>query len=108
MHDDLGAVDGGVDALAGGQVAGDVRDAVLGRALAAREDPDGAPGVAQARHDEAAERPCSSGDEDRAVLAIASYRAVHGVVLLVRVVRFGHTGGVAPVFTQVTDHERGV
>jgi hypothetical protein len=64
VHDDLGSLHGGLDPLAGGEVAADVLDAVRGLAGAPAEHADLAAGVAQARDDEPAERARAAGDED--------------------------------------------
>jgi hypothetical protein len=64
VHDDLRARHGGLDAVAGGQVAGHVLDAVHVVVTTAAEHPDVAPGVDEARDDEPSQGAGTAGDQD--------------------------------------------
>ncbi|CAM5356778.1 hypothetical protein SPURM210S_02333 [Streptomyces purpurascens] len=60
----LRAVEGGLDALALEQIAGDVLDAVRGGAVLPAEDPHVVAGRAQQRDDMAAQGARAAGDQD--------------------------------------------
>ena len=64
VHDRLDAIDRGRNAVAGGQITGDVFDAVGGVRAVPAEHPYGAAGVAQARNHQSAESAGPTGDQD--------------------------------------------
>ena len=66
VHDDLGALHRGVDALARGQVAGHELDALVGLVAVPAEHPNVGAGVPQLRDDEPPERARAAGDENGA------------------------------------------
>jgi hypothetical protein len=63
VHDDPGPPRGGVDPLAGGQVAGRELDPVLVLVAAPAEHQDPPPGVPQPRHDQPAQGARAAGDQ---------------------------------------------
>jgi hypothetical protein len=84
VHDDLGPLHRGFDALAGGQITCHELDALAGlMAMPAEHSYLAAAGVAQPRDDEAAQGPGAAGDQDGTGSGIASSgacRCAHEVV----------------------------
>jgi hypothetical protein len=64
VHDDVGALDGRLDPLAGAEITSDVLDPVLGRTTLPAEYADTDLGVAQSRDDQSAQGARAFGDQD--------------------------------------------
>jgi hypothetical protein len=64
VHDDVGALDGRLDPLAGAEITCDVLDPVLGRTTVPAEYADTDLGVAQSRDDQSAQGARAAGDQD--------------------------------------------